>query len=49
MILWYALMELIQVVNYIVGLEDAAWDGGCVNPSFKNKPLVVAGYVHVCF
>jgi hypothetical protein len=49
MILWFALMEFIQVLNYLVGLEDAPWDGGCKNPPFKNKLLVVAGYVHVCF
>jgi len=49
LILWFALMEFIQVVNYLVGLEEAPWNGGCKNPPLQNKLLVVAGYVHVCF
>ena len=49
LILWFALMEFIQILNYLVGLEDAPWDGGCVAPPFQNKLLVVLGYTHVCF
>ena len=49
LVLWFALMEFIQIINYRVGLEDPPWEGGCKNTSFKNKMLVVSGYVHVCF
>jgi len=49
LIFYFSIMEGIQVLNYMSGLEEAPWNGGCAAPSSTNKLMVMLGFAHVCF